>query len=327
MPRNASGTYTLPIASFIAGTTILSASMNSNLSDIASALTESLATTGVSSMTGPIKLAAGTSAAPAISLASDTGTGWYNSAAGTWSYVTSNSTIMSIAPTGVTVGNMTVTNLTVTGSFSVAANRLVGEIVDYGGTTAPSLWLLAYGQAISRTTYASLFGVIGTSFGSGDGSTTFNVPDLRGRYTAGKDDMGGVAANRITNAVSGITGITLGATGGLQSVTIAIANLPAHTHSVSVSGTTAGSGSLDHTHNFTYQLANVRVNASLGGTSVLSDTTASSGNVTGGVNTAGNLDHTHTFTASSTSGSTGSGTALGSLPPTVIVNKIIYAAV
>lgn len=77
MPRSISGVYTLPEASFIAGTTIQSAPVNSDLSDIASALTQSLATTGVSSMTGPIKAADGTLTTPSFTFASDTGTGFY----------------------------------------------------------------------------------------------------------------------------------------------------------------------------------------------------------------------------------------------------------
>lgn len=59
------------------------------------------------------------------------------------------------------------------------ADVVVGSIIPYGGTTAPSGWLLCQGQAVSRTTYSELFKVIGTSFGVGDDSTTFNVPDLR----------------------------------------------------------------------------------------------------------------------------------------------------
>lgn len=59
------------------------------------------------------------------------------------------------------------------------ADAPVGSIQAYGGTTAPLGWLLCQGQAVSRTTYAELFAVIGTAFGTGDGSTTFNLPDLR----------------------------------------------------------------------------------------------------------------------------------------------------
>lgn len=63
----------------------------------------------------------------------------------------------------------------------------IGAIAPYGGNTAPANWLICDGSAISRVTYADLFSVIGTSFGSGDGSTTFNLPDLRSKVPLGKD--------------------------------------------------------------------------------------------------------------------------------------------
>jgi len=101
-----------------------------------------------------------------------------------------------------------------------------GSIISYGGSSAPSGWLLCYGQAISRTTYADLFTAIGTTYGSGDGSTTFNLPDLRGRVVAGQDDMGGSSANRLTNQSGGLNGDTLGATGGSETHTITTGQLP-----------------------------------------------------------------------------------------------------
>ena len=101
-------------------------------------------------------------------------------------------------------------------SVSVGGGTPAGMISAYGGASAPTGWLLCYGQAISRATFATLFTAIGTIWGVGDGSTTFNVPDFRGRALFGKDDMGGVAANRLTNAISGVTGVTLGASGGDQ---------------------------------------------------------------------------------------------------------------
>lgn len=67
----------------------------------------------------------------------------------------------------------------------------VGEIKAYGGSTIPAGWLLCDGQAVSRTTYPELFSVIGTTYGSGDGSTTFNVPDLRGRVITGVGTLSG----------------------------------------------------------------------------------------------------------------------------------------
>ncbi len=82
-------------------------------------------------------------------------------------------------------------------------DRLVptGTVSMYAGTTAPNAdWLLCDGAAVSRTTFATLFALVSTSFGVGDGSTTFNVPDLRGRVGIGLDNLGSSSANRITDS-------------------------------------------------------------------------------------------------------------------------------
>lgn len=63
-----------------------------------------------------------------------------------------------------------------------------GIILPFSGTTPPPTWLICSGQAVSRVEFENLFNVIGVTFGSGDGSTTFNVPDLRGRFIKGKED-------------------------------------------------------------------------------------------------------------------------------------------
>lgn len=110
-----------------------------------------------------------------------------------------------------------------------------GVTLPYAGTNAPNGWLLCYGQAVSRTSYSGLFAAIGVTYGNGDGSTTFNLPDCRGRAVFGKDNMGGVAANRVTAGVSGITGTTLGAVGGSEAM---------HGHTHTVTGTT----NIGHTH-------------------------------------------------------------------------------
>jgi microcystin-dependent protein len=76
------------------------------------------------------------------------------------------------------------------------ADAPIGSIQAYGGTTAPSGWLLCQGQAVSRTTYADLFAAIGTAFGTGDGSTTFNVPDLRDKAVMGAGTNGALGASQ-----------------------------------------------------------------------------------------------------------------------------------
>ena len=110
-----------------------------------------------------------------------------------------------------------------------------GVIQAYAGLSAPGGWLLCYGQAVNRQLYASLFGVLGTLYGAGDGSTTFNVPDLRGRSLAGLDNMGGSDAGRLdwTNA--------LGTVGGEQYHTLTANELASHTH-------TATASDSGHTH-------------------------------------------------------------------------------
>jgi microcystin-dependent protein len=105
---------------------------------------------------------------------------------------------------------------------------VIGAVIDFAGTAEPSGWLFCYGQAVSRTTYATLFGAIGTTFGVGNGTTTFNLPDLRGRVVAGQDDMGGSSANRLTGLSGGLNGDTLGATGGAESHTLVLQETPDH---------------------------------------------------------------------------------------------------
>ena len=99
----------------------------------------------------------------------------------------------------------------VSSALAGAVNAVpLGTVSGFAGSTAPSGWQLCYGQAISRTQYAGLFAVTSTTYGSGDGSTTFNVPDLRGRVVAGLDNMGGTDAGRLSTAN------TLGTTTGTE---------------------------------------------------------------------------------------------------------------
>ena len=177
---------------------------------------------------------------------------------------------------------------TVALTSDVSASLPSGTVVPFAGTSAPTGYLLAQGQAVSRSTYSDLFSAIGTTYGTGDGSSTFNLPDLRGRVVAGKDDMGGSSANRLTDQTGGLNGDTLGDTGGSETHTLTEAQLAAHTH---------GAGS--------YTAAFPSGNNSSGG----------QGNT--GSNTTTNL------TVSGTSGSTGSGSAHNNVQPTIILNYII----
>ena len=91
------------------------------------------------------------------------------------------------------VGTVTKTMLAGSSEFGLP----VGAVIHVAMTSAPSGYLKANGAAVSRTTYADLFAAIGTTFGSGDGSTTFNLPDLRGEFVRGWDDSRGVDSGRL----------------------------------------------------------------------------------------------------------------------------------
>jgi microcystin-dependent protein len=125
----------------------------------------------------------------------------------------------------------------------------LGSSFDYWGATAPSShFVLAYGQAISRTTYSALFSLLSTTYGSGDGTTTFNVPDLRGRVIAGKDDMGGSSAFRLSATGLGVAADVLGNAGASETYTLVTSNLPPYTPS----GTNTGGSAT-----FTYSANNM----------------------------------------------------------------------
>ena len=128
------------------------------------------------------------------------------------------------------------------GFYGNPYNIPLGGGLPFFGSSAPNgSFAFPYGQPISRTIYSSLFALIGTAYGPGDGSTTYNLPDLRGRVLAGKDDMGGSAAGRLTSSWFGANAATLGATGGSEKNALnSLTQLPQFTPSVSAYGLTYG---------------------------------------------------------------------------------------
>ena len=102
----------------------------------------------------------------------------------------------------------------------------VGTVLPFAGSGAQTGWLYCNGQAANRTTYSVLFTAIGTTYGVGDGSSTFNLPDLRGRVPAGLDVDASGFANRITVTASDVSGTVLGSTGGSQTHILTAGELP-----------------------------------------------------------------------------------------------------
>jgi microcystin-dependent protein len=170
-------------------------------------------------------------------------------------------------------------------------------ITPYAGSSAPTGWLLCYGQAISRSTYAGLYAVVGDTYGSGDGSTTFNLPDLRGRTPAGLDNLGGSDAGRLSWAN------TLGTTGGAQNHTLSTSEIPAHDHG------SAGS----HSHAAPTGGFITNVYPTLAAWSPVGSTGHLEMN--GGVFTQNSGTHTHT--------SVGSGASHNNMQPTILLSYII----
>jgi microcystin-dependent protein len=218
-----------------------------------------------------------------------------------------------------------------------AAGVPAGTVVPYAGITAPTGWALCYGQALSRSLYSNLFSIVATTYGAGDGSTTFNLPDLRGRLIYGKDDMGGVAANTIITAY-GIDGSALGAGGGSQNRTLSIAEIPSHSHSVNLTGTTDTSGTHTHPYKDAYFAESGGNNAYGSNVYGLSSGSDFDNNFrfrsrsnthiitpTDDVNplTAAGGVHSHTITLSGVTGNSGSGTAFSILNPGRILNYLI----
>lgn len=210
----------------------------------------------------------------------------------------------------------------VTSAIQTQLDALIpkGMVSPFAGSSAPTGWLLCNGGAVSRTTYSALYAVVGTTYGSGDGSTTFNVPDLLGRVPMG------------AGAGTGLTSRTLGAELGGET-------LPAHVHSISHSHSASASTSVsggDHSHslNMHYSgtashdhaisgvsnpLPSMRSDGSGGDIGNYNGTAVAS---SGGLSLSGSTSVSIGGTDTADSGSTGTGSH-GVIQPSTVVNFII----
>ena len=191
-----------------------------------------------------------------------------------------------------------------------------GSIMAWGGATAPTNWLLADGSAISRTTYASLFAAIGTQYGVGDGSTTFNLPNLKGRAVVGLDS-------------SQTEFNILGEIGGAKTHTLLTSEMPSHTHTTPAhthTGSTSTNG--DHSHNILSEYgASGEAYFAPGNNRQIQPAQPGAGTRTERGNMiVGSGSHSHSFTtggASPTTNSTGGGEAHNNLQPYIVLNYVI----
>ena len=165
-----------------------------------------------------------------------------------------------------------------------------GVITAFAGSTAPTGYLICDGAAVSRTTYAALFTIIGTTYGAGNGSTTFNVPDLRSKTIVG------------VGQGTGLTNRTLASTGGAETKTLSVTEMPSHNHSINDPG---------HAHSQT---------------TINDDFNNSGGNAPGfSADGAGSKTWTNinTSTTGITINSNGSGAAFNIMNPFLALNYII----
>jgi len=201
MSRNGSGTYNLPSGNpVVTGTTISSSWANTTLNDVANALTGSIAADGQTPITGNMNL--------------------------------NNNRIINLTdPTNAQDGaTKTYTDTAISTAVATINSVITGSIQLWPTASAPSGYLLCNGSAVSRTTYATLFAVIGTTFGAGDTTTTFNLPNYVDKMPIG---AGTIAA--------------LAATGGSKDAIVV-----SHTHTATV--TDPG-----HNHTFQYAPANYTI--------------------------------------------------------------------
>jgi microcystin-dependent protein len=207
---------------------------------------------------------------------------------------------LNVAGASTLTGNVTASGDVAVGGSLTQGGGLVmptGAMLEYAGSAAPTGWLLCDGAAISRTVYAALFAVLGTAYGAGDGSTTFNLPDRRGKFGIGVDGTytRGSAGGATTTSSAGSHSHT-GATG---STTLTTAQIPAHNHTITdpghahgLAGNNGGTTGLVQFYNVANDTA---YNLQAGGTNLINTPTATTGITIN--NTGGGTGHDHTISS------------------------------
>lgn len=294
MSRNGSGTQTTP-NTFVAGTAITASDHNENWTDAAAEITNSVAADGQTTMTGPLKAASGTLAAPSQTFASDTDSGRYRKGSNTLADVVGGAEVVEISSTGINV------------TGAIKQNSLPLFPVGFGpapwsGTTAPTGWLLCEGQSVLRADYPDLWtfaaaeiALSNTLWTNGNGTTTFTVPNMIGYVPAGVD----ASATRLSSAAAP------GAAQGAKTKPILQTNLP--NVNFTNSGITGGS-----TLNFTYFAGGGTPPGGVGAIVTTSSTT-------GSLSIAGSVSGLTQGSAASG----GSGTELAIVQPTIAVKYIV----
>ena len=252
MSRNGSGIYNLPTGNpVVTGTTITSNWANTTLSDLATAMTGSIAADGQTPVTGNIQMGG-------------------NKITGMADGTSAND--------AVNFGQLAAVNSVITGTIQM-----------WPVASAPSGYLLCAGSAVSRTTYAALFAVIGTTFGSGDGSTTFNLPNYTNRFPYGT---------------------TVGATGGTADAIVV-----SHSHGISDPSHSHGVSDPGHSHQY--------ANSNITGQSNAGPYAQFEGQSTSNTSTSGTGISINGATTGISVNSTGSSGTNANLPPYLGISFII----